>query len=204
MRAAHAARTWGDRGNLKIRRRGKSSKEFLVERIFVQGTDSDGKRMIAVAFREPFALTNGKGGGYALLSCEMAACPSLRQMGHYGPAVSHYCWDRGCYSVLEKLVRKRHYHEAAQSTRLTAKLEALLNFVVATADVLHDCGNAGAWGVKPFLPSDTVMKDIFIGISSLRNAYDLLMQELGPWLSVVVHFTDVPQPEGFLSQLWRL
>jgi hypothetical protein len=73
---------------------------------------------------------------------------------------------------------------------------------VTRADVLHDIANAFAWGMKPFSSSD-VMKDIFVGISSIRNAYNILMEHVVSWLpSVLIFVVETESPE-VLTELWQ-
>ena len=144
-------------------------------------------------------LTRGKS-AWALFACAQAICPLLRSMGHRVPCVSHYVWDRGCDSSLDELVRQWHLREASQSTSPTAEVEALTDFVVTNADVLHDIGHVFHWGLTPYLSVD--LKDLSVGIPAVRNAYDLLMQHLSAWLATVVVFTSEPQSADFLELLW--
>lgn len=188
-------------GSRVIHRHGKASQEYMVERTFYRGANAEGEELTAVVFRDPFALSDGKT-GWHLMACQLEASPSLRALGFHGPAINHYVWDRGCYSVLNRLVRKWHQKENADNNRVTANLEALLNFTVTRADVLHDIANAFAWGMKPFSSSD-VMKDIFVGISSIRNAYNIIMEHVVSWLpSVLIFVVETESPE-VLTELWQ-
>ena len=74
-------------GQRLVLRKGKKCTDFLCERTFVKGHDSEGRVTSEVLLREPLALTAGKT-GWALFSCAQQASPSLRQLGFCGPAVS--------------------------------------------------------------------------------------------------------------------
>lgn len=132
-------------GEKRIRRRGKGNDEFIVDRTYVGGYTPQGDFRTAVAFREPFALTQGKS-GWALLAVAQSACPTLRGMGHFGPAIENYCFDRGCYSVLARRLHQVHLREASRNLRPTAAVEALTNIVVASPDCLHDIFPAATSG----------------------------------------------------------
>ena len=149
-----------------MQRHGKRSAEYLVERTYVCGYDSTGEPLRCCLFRDPLPVQDKTGWG--LFSCFLQSSPSLRSLGWMGPAVSHYVFDRGCYSVLSRLARQWRKHESTQEVGLDASLSSLLDFVCTRPDVLHDCATAFNWGVKAFTDSDST-KDLFIAVSSLRH-----------------------------------
>ena len=79
----------------------------------------------------------------------------------------------------------------------------MLNFVATCPDPLHDAMNSIVWALRPYVKDDT-MKNIYIAISSVRNAYDLLVQHLTAGVATKVSFTRDPQSEAFLRELWEL
>lgn len=145
-------------GSKVIRRTGKRCSEYICERTFNRGWDDQGGRTTAVLFRDPFPLIHGKD-GWSLFACAMAAAPTLREAGFFGPAISCYCWDRGCFSVLDRVVRQWHMRVAAESPRPAAAQEALLDFVVTMPDTLHDASNAFMWSLRPHMIAESVTKD---------------------------------------------
>jgi hypothetical protein len=105
--------------------------------------------------------------------------------------------------VLDRLVRKALRHEDLTSVEPDAALLKLLNFVLTRPDACHDCGTAFTWAMKGVSTTE-YMKDLFVGISSLRNGYNILMEHIVSWLPTVVQFVpahDLP-PDSVLSQLW--
>ena len=73
-----------------VRREAGSMKEFLVQHAFYKRVRVSGRCDVCVNFRDPLPLDRGKS-AWHLYS---AAIPLLREMGHIGPAVHHYGFDR--------------------------------------------------------------------------------------------------------------
>ena len=189
-------------GERKISRHGRRMCEYLIERSHYQGVDSGGKKLRSVLMRDPVPL--GDKAGWTLFGCMLDSSPSLRSLGFSGPALSHYVWDRGCYSVLDRTVRQYHRNENAEALGPCREVQGLLNFVCTRADVLHDCASAFNWGIRGFCDGEC-MRDLYIVILSIRNAYSILMEHVHSWLSTAVDFrssSDLPSAD-ILSTLWR-
>ena len=189
-------------GGRRLRRHGKRAAEYLVERTYVRGRDVNGELMHAALFRDPVPVRDKTGWG--LFGCFLQSSPSLRSLGWKGPALSHYVFDRGCYSTMSRMVRQYHKYEGTEELGASAPLIAALDFVFTRPDVLHDCATAFKWGAKAFTESDTA-KDLFITIASIRNSYDHLMNNVHKWLPTVTSFKDSDElvPAEVLAQLWR-
>ena len=184
-----------------IVRHGKKSTEYLLERTHLKTRDEQDNDIFAVCFRDPTPL-EGKS-GWHLFACLQESSPSLRSMGVRGPTISHYVWDRGCFSVLDRLVRKAHRYDGSSSGEADAALQMLLDFVFTRPDACHDCGTAFAWSLKG-VSTPELAKDVFIVLSPLRNAYNILMENMTLWLPTVLFFAsaqDLPS-DGVLSRLW--
>ena len=54
------------------------------------------------------------------------------------------------FSVLNRIIRQGHHKQSAESLRLEAQLEALLDFVIVIPDALHDISTAFTWSLKSF------------------------------------------------------
>eukprot|EP00971_Amphidinium_carterae_P077633 1534811-Amphidinium_carterae.1 len=97
-------------------------------------------------------------------------------MGVRGLSVSHYCFDRGCFSALSPLIYRRHklYHascvRADEGARNAGELSDL---VVFTACANHDTQNALKWGLQPW-SSKEILRDLFIYMESMRNGFDYM------------------------------
>jgi len=85
--------------------------------------------------------------------------------------------------MLDKLVRQAHSRAAHESVSENAGIEGLLDFVITIPDVMHDIHNGYMWSVRPFLPSNEALKNIWVSIAAVRSAYDLVMKYLDPWLA---------------------
>ena len=89
----------------KVSGHGRAGKEFLVSNQFFRSRRADGSWDIAVTLSEPVVLDHGKSAN-VILEASRVGWKTLRQMGHLGPAVEHYCWDRAGYTALERLTRQ--------------------------------------------------------------------------------------------------
>ena len=122
-------------------------------------------------------------------------------MGHGGIAVQHYSFDRAMHSCLVRRFKQHHAllasaaggstsHTEAQRLSTDLWAPAMLEWVVDTACVNHDCHNGLKWGLLEWLENAELMKSVFITIESVRNGHSLLEEELGRWLLGVVQWED--------------
>ena len=95
--------------------------------------------------------------------------PLLKQWGHSGVSLTHYCFDRQPYASLVPLVHARHecYHAEAVGGLPHA---ADLDWVMTTACAAHDCSNAIKWSVQSEVTEANQMKDLFKATRSLRDS----------------------------------
>lgn len=187
-------------GHKQIVRHGKRCMDVMCERCFVRGYDQEGHVQIACVIRDPFALTNVKI-GWALFACEQASGLALRACGFTGPSLSNYCFDRGCCSILEKLIRQSHVRRCHEGCSDDSALLGLLDFVFVHADILHDICTGFMTAMRPFA-GEGILKNLWIGIASVRHGYDLLMTELLVWLAATIDWTDLPCSSAFCATLW--
>ena len=66
----------------------------------------------------------------------------------------------------------------------------------------HDAHRALKWALHYQFLDKELLKNCFIVVQSLRNAYDLLYQHLAMWVVSKVKFTASPASPGELSILW--
>ena len=171
-------------GSSFVHRKAKAANEFLVDRCFYSGHSSTGEVLSSVVFRDPFSMSEGKKGWNIMAAC-MNSGPPLRAFGFNGPAISHYVFDRGYYSQMAIMCRQWHFHMRNQNQGDDQQLPNLLDFVTSVGDCLHDCGNGFEWGMKGYMGEET-SKDMFVGISSIRNSYSEIMQHMCEWVGVVL------------------
>ena len=87
-----------------------------------------------------------------------------------------------------------HMYENNCNARETRYLDALLQFTVTRADVLHDIANAFSWGMRPCVYTEC-MKSLCVAIASIRNAYDIIMDGLVKWLPGAMLWSEVSEPQ---------
>eukprot|EP00969_Alexandrium_andersonii_P365256 15465814-Alexandrium_andersonii.AAC.1 len=96
-----------------------------MERLVAQTIDCQGRSVTRSCFRDPLPLTSGKS-SRALWACALE-WPSLRDHGFGGICISHYTWDRACYSSLRTMAIRRHILESRDADGGVAGLSALTN-----------------------------------------------------------------------------
>jgi hypothetical protein len=194
-------------GPSRVVREGGKTYEFLVQQGFLRFFDASGAHHTATVLREPLPLSHGKG-AWPVFSAGLAFLPSLRQMGHQGVAIQHYVFDRALHSALCRQFRQHHMalagqtHEGSASTAPGQGLLSLLGWTVETGCCIHDIHNGLKWGLYAHTQDASLMKDMYIIIESLRNAYGLLHLHMGQWLLDKVKFVNEPVPREDLEALW--
>ena len=126
-------------GGKKIRTTGRQCMEFLVQNQFLR-TDmgSDGMQT-SVLLSEPTPLTQGKSVG-AILGASRENWWTLRQLGHKGISVEHYCWDRFSITSLDRETRLWHDGQPLPELPpyITTEVASLMELAVMTPYALHD------------------------------------------------------------------
>ena len=96
---------------------------------------------------------------------------------------------------MQHLLCMRHasYYSSLVSGNVSGenRLMELTDWFVATGCSNHDCQNALKWSLAPFLESAEVLKDLYIVVESLRNAFGLLVRHLKHFLAASIAFSDV-------------
>ena len=85
-----------------VRREGKQTIEYLAQVGFTQMVDSHDRARSVCNISPPLPLTKTKTCP-AIFAVEQGSWKSLREMGHRGIAVEHFCYDRAVYSALTRL-----------------------------------------------------------------------------------------------------
>ena len=60
---------------------------------------------------------------------------------------------------------------------------SLMCFHLFTQCALHDSHNAFKWSYLSTMADRPMMRDIYIGIESLRNSHDLIEKHLSGWIA---------------------
>ncbi len=190
-------------GVTSIHRRGKSLQEFFLQRAYFKTLDSDGEVAVEVLLADPKPLAHVKEAWHLFAACE-AFLPLLPRLHRKGISISHYGFDRGCFSALSRHLLQRHEEFHFNDHSEDALTHAICDWQVCTACANHDCQNSLKWSCIPHLSNPKEgLSDLFITIESLRNSYDLLRMHLG-FLCCRISFRDDPgeQNEDALRQFW--
>jgi hypothetical protein len=187
-----------------ITRGGKASYEFLVASQFTRWVDAAGEAKTSFVARDPLPLTNGKATAQ-LVEAATSQWQSLRQHGHLGPIIQHYCWDRLGWAAQRRRMLQLHHLLMDQwgggENEPSSGLLWLLQWNAFTACALHDAQNAFRWSLKELFDDADLLKSVYIGVASIRNSTDTLLTYVGEWVSLNLQYVDPHDPTE--SEHWR-
>jgi hypothetical protein len=185
---------------LKVHRQGKRTGEYLVERLFL--CDTDFKPI--VMFSEPVKLADKTQWSH------LQACRNLfssaREAGHKGLCISHHIWDGAVKSSMERLRKQffeamHHHHTASLGPEAAHRLK-LLHWDTYVPCKAHECHNSLKWGVFKYIEDKSTLKNAYITMESLRNAFDELETNCRPWIRSCLHYEDWGL--DCISELWTV
>ncbi len=190
-----------------VRRTGGYLHEFLVQRCALKYHSADGTDKVCCYTRDPVPLDKGKTAWF-MYSAAVAFFPLCRELGHRGIVVSHYCFDRAYFTALERKMRQRHelhYRSGGAGEPMPphSRLLQLCDWQVATGCACHDCQNGLKWSMAGFLADPkNGLKDLYVVVDSLKNAFDLLVGRIHQFLAVSVGFDPDPVDPSEISEFW--
>lgn len=136
---------------------------------------------------------------WALYAAGRASLPTLRELGHEGIAISHYTFDRACFSALQRSFKQTHLALVVSDHGPSCGYNLLdLTWVLAKGCALHDCHNGLTWSLYGHFHNTELMKDVFIATQSLRNSFTMLPTGMGEWMATHIDFVgddELPDPE---------
>ena len=191
-----------------VERSGRECKDFLIKNQFLRAY-LPGGYTTRVVLQDPVTLTHGKSADAIFQACRKD-WRSLRQMGHGGCAIEHYCYDRLGIESHERLWRQWHSLHAPEFDALADGMPAdmfrLTEFVLVTACAAHDAQNAFRWAVHGSIADKDLIRDTNVPIQSLRNSMDIIMRHVSEWvglrLSCVADSAD--EVVDRRRQLWQM
>ncbi len=191
-----------------VERSGRECKDFLIKNQFLRAY-LPGGYTTRVVLQDPVTLTHGKSADAIFQACGKD-WRSLRQMGHGGCAIEHYCYDRLGIESHERLWRQWHSLHAPEFDALADGMPAdmfrLTEFVLVTACAAHDAQNAFRWAVHGSIADKDLLRDTYVSIQSLRNSMDIIVRHVAQWvglrLSCVADSSD--EVVDRRRQLWQM
>ena len=168
-------------GGRIIERSGKTCHEFQVGMSFYKCIDPSVQPK--VVFCDPMPMTHGKTAAaeWAIMQHNNK---SLRDMGHTGPAVEHYAWDRAKFGALARMAKAHHNKEQFEASEGVSAWELKkTQFVVCTPCACHDTNKAQEWGMLAEFKDRELLRDVFVSIASLRNSWQAITSHLAGWIA---------------------
>ena len=133
--SVHQKKSYTLHSGRKFTASGKRGADFLVKNQFLR-VRLGSEWQTRVILQEAVPLAHGKTVP-AIQACQLRDWRSLRQMGHAGPSVEHYVFDRASYSAMERFLRQWHAHwptknQLPKSVAFSHEVIADIEFVVFT------------------------------------------------------------------------
>ena len=175
--------------DLKVRRKGRTLSEFLIQRCFAMSGDG----VCKVLLTEPLPMADKGSWTHTQAYRDLVVCP--RSLGHRSILVLHFTWDRAVHSACWRQTRQLFQARAMDggfAGSAPAGLAELLTWLTTSPCANHDAHNALKWSCLEVNASKTVLRGLFVCIESLRNGFSLLMKNVRAWLHEVVEYEDQP------------
>lgn len=183
-------------------RRGKSTKDYLMQICWFKTVTPAGVTLRTPVFRDGQPLSQGKT-MWHLWQAMREFGPTLAELGHTGLSIEFFCADRGCYESMETKVRQQHSLMTPSAVEVP-ELSKMKQLFCSAACALHDGQNALKWALYFWMGDTSLMKDLHIIIASLRNSYEDLAGHIGSWLRLVLAFDqDDEWDEPGWSHTWQ-
>ena len=176
-------------GDLKVRRKGRTLSEFLVQRCF--GLSGDG--VCKVLLTEAMPMADKTSWTHTQAYRDLVVCP--RSLGHRSIVVHHFSWGRGVHSACWRQTRQLFQARAMDggfAGTAPAGLAELLTWLTTSPCANHDAHNSLKWACLEVNANKTVLRGLFVSIESVRNGFSLLMKNVRAWLYEVVEYEDQP------------
>ena len=191
-------------GCTRVFREGGRSVELLLQVIFARRFHA-GRVISACRVLDAVPLTNGKS-AKAIFATSLRFFRTIASYGHLGIGIEVKVFDRALFSALTLLYTQYHLYRQFQIHRMGSdvRLRYLCEWPIFVPCILHDLQNSQKWFLYNFYSEQGLIKDIHIGIESLRNGYDLLLKHLSKFIFDHLKFrpeADLPS-EDILRQLW--
>ena len=154
----------------RFRRSGRACKELLLNNEYFRWISSTGEVVTRCLLQDPLHLEYGKSVHSIYAACKRD-WKSLREMGHKGISIEHYCYDRLGFQAHERTWRQWHAMNAPLFDHLArepVEVFRLTEFLVFTPCAAHDAHNALKWAILSTDDDGVLLRDAYIAIESLR------------------------------------
>ena len=172
-------------------RKGKKLKEYYLEKAFLVTDDVVGTTRVNYLFRDARCLESK--GHWSLYTAAVEFACLLRELGARGICVQGHCVDGAAWGVVEKIeLRTEKYYRDKDPTWTdpVVFMDWLLDWFLKFRCCLHLGQLALKRAVRNHFPDQKKdFKDLYVGTAAIRNAYDVIVGHLKPWLRSRLKFT---------------
>ena len=177
-------------GTLKYQGSGKSTKDLLVQQVFLSTINAKGARIHKVLFREPLVLEHGKTTA-ALTACALQ-CPGMnvRPASESSICISHQVGDRAIPKGTRMAISGQRVlsmqSRGSESEEASGK-DSIRHWQTSVGCAAHDLHNSLRWAHQVVFdhPKD-VLTNLYVAMSSFKTAQVVAASSLGAWLDVVI------------------
>ena len=177
-------------GVLDVRRSGKASHEYLIQRLFITGS---GGRTVSV-LDIPYIMPQKT--AFAHFNASRKFMQNARELGHRGRLVDFQKYDRAIMTAMRRLVTKfwSAYHDKEREDlgERAAYISWITHWVEVHGCFCHDLNGGLKWSVLCFSNDKEVMRKTFLVMESLRHGYNLLVKWGAVWMVHFIDYTDAP------------
>ena len=177
-------------GGLRYQGSGKTTKELLVQQVFLSTSDRRGRRVHGILFKEAVELEFGKTAS-ALASCVLE-CPglSLRAVDSHSIIISHQVGDRGGSKQLRHVVsgqRAKTMHESRAGASNLPVEDVVTHWSTSVGCAAHDLHNSLRWAHQVvFNHPKEVLSNLYAAMATFKGSQVMAVRHLGQWLQRVV------------------
>ena len=171
----------------QVVRRGKQTEEYLIQRLWLSDVHGD----VTPLFQEPRLLADKT--ALTHYSGHAELWKGARAMGAEHAVLSHHCFDSAVKAPLEHRFRQeRNAYEYMLSVEsaATAAQMILWSWFTCVACKAHLFHNALKWAMLVGAAHTTLMRNTWVVLASLTNAFEQLVDELPQWIRSMLAFED--------------
>ena len=177
-----------------VQRAGRTTSDYLMQRAIYKSCGHAGSIDVTMLSHPPVPLSEGKK-RWNVLKAYMLFAPTLKELGHSGFSIHHFCFDRGfAHSLDRAIIQEMHQKHAS---RLEVAPGVHIHDLPTDMAVLnshcccHAVHNAVKWSLS-LADRDETGKQMWVIVTNIRSAYMELHGSIMQFLSSVCTFGAHP------------
>ena len=156
-----------------VQRSGRTTSDYLMQRASYKSCNSHGSVDVAILTHPPVPLSEGKK-RWNVLKAYMLFAPTMKELGHDGFSIHHFCFDRGfAHSLDRAIIQELHQRHAS---RLEVSPGLIVHDLPTDMAVLsshcccHAVHNAVKWSLG-LADREETGKQLWVIVTNIRSSY---------------------------------